>query len=67
NPPPLPAAAPAAAPAPAIDLLTPADAARLLGVTEADVLSSIEAGDLKAKKIGTAFRITRAALQEFLK
>jgi excisionase family DNA binding protein len=58
------AAAPAAAPAP--DLLTPADAAKALGVTEADVMASIEAGDLKAKKIGTAYRITRAAFNEFL-
>jgi len=49
------------------DLLTPADAANALGVTEADVMSSIESGDLKAKKIGSAYRITRAAFDEFLK
>src|SRR6266540_4476909 len=49
------------------DLLTPADAAKALGVTEADVMSSIESGDLKAKKIGSAYRITRAAFDEFLK
>lgn len=70
QPPPLPAVAgTAAAPsaAVALDLLSPADAARLLGVTEADVLSSITAGDLKAKKIGSAYRITRAAIEEFLK
>lgn len=70
QPPPLPAAT-GAAPAPsaglALDLLSPADAARLLGVTEADVLSSITAGDLKAKKIGSAYRITRSAIEEFLK
>ena len=48
------------------ELLTPADAAKALGVTEADVMASIEAGDLKAKKIGSAFRITRAALDQFL-
>src|SRR4051812_39329914 len=47
-------------------LLTPADAAKALGVTEADVMASIEAGDLKAKKIGSAFRITQAALDQFL-
>jgi excisionase family DNA binding protein len=58
-------AAPAASAIP--DLLTPADAAKALGVTEADVMSSIEAGDLKAKKIGSAYRITRAAFDEFLK
>jgi excisionase family DNA binding protein len=50
----------------AFDLLTPADAAKLLSVTEADVLASINAGDLKAKKIGSSYRISRAALQEFL-
>ena len=67
QPPPIPASSAAAAAAPALDLLSPADAARALGVSEADVLASITAGDLKAKKIGTAFRITRAALEEFLK
>ena len=49
------------------DLLTPADVARQLGVSEDDVMQSVTAGDLKAKKIGTAYRITRAALEEFLK
>ena len=58
--------APAAPPLPAFDLLSPADAAKLLGVTEADVLASIAAGDFKAKKIGSSYRITRAALAEFL-
>ena len=48
------------------ELLTPADAAKALGVTEADVIASIESGDLKGKKIGSACRITRAALDEFL-
>jgi len=64
---PAPAAAATPPPVPATaSLLTPADAARVLGVTEADVMASIEAGDLKAKKIGTAFRITQAALDSFL-
>lgn len=53
--------------APAFDLLGPADAAKLLGVSEADVVASIEAGDLKAKKIGTAYRISRRAIEDFLK
>ena len=70
TPPPLPGQAPAptAAPtaAPAVDVLTPAQVAQTLGVTEADVISSLEAGDLKGKKIGTQYRITRAALDEFL-
>jgi excisionase family DNA binding protein len=65
TPPPLPgAAAPAAAPS--VDILTPAQVAQTLGVTEADVLSSIEGGQIKAKKIGTQYRITKAALDEFL-
>jgi excisionase family DNA binding protein len=49
------------------DLLSPADAAKLLGVSEGDVLTSIASGDLKAKKIGSTYRINRAALEEFLK
>ena len=60
-----PAAAPAAPALP--EVLTPADAAAALGVTEADVVASLEAGDLKGKRIGTQWRVTRAALAEFLK
>ncbi len=48
------------------ELLSPADAAQILGVSEADVIASIDAGDLKGKKIGSAYRITRAALDAFL-
>jgi hypothetical protein len=36
-------------------------------VTEADVMASLADGSLKGKKIGTAWRITRGALEEFLK
>ncbi len=61
-----PMAAPAAGAVATPELLTPADVAQVLGVSEADVLATIEAGDLKAKKIGSAFRITRAALDAFL-
>ena len=49
------------------DGLTPADVARTLGVTEADVIATLEKGDLKGKKIGTAWRVTKGALDEFLK
>lgn len=63
TPPPLPGAA---AVAPAADILTPAQVAQTLGVTEGDVIASIEAGDLKGKKIGSQYRITKAALDEFL-
>jgi excisionase family DNA binding protein len=65
TPPPLPgAAAPGAAAMP--DLFSPEQAAQFLGVTEADVLASLEAGDLKGKKIGSAWRITKTALDAFL-
>jgi excisionase family DNA binding protein len=49
-------------PLPPLDVLTPAQVAQTLGVTEADVIASIETGDLKGKKIGTQYRITKAAL-----
>jgi excisionase family DNA binding protein len=72
-PPPLPGvavagavAATAAAPAVSVDVMTPAQVAQALGVTEADVIASIEAGDLKGKKIGAQYRVTKAALDEFL-
>jgi excisionase family DNA binding protein len=38
-----------------------------LGVSETDVLATLEAGDLKGKKIGSTWRVTRTALDEFLK
>jgi excisionase family DNA binding protein len=49
------------------ELLGPAEAARALGVTEADVVATLEKGELKGKKIGSQWRITRDALNEFLK
>lgn len=68
GPPPLPTQAPAAVAATGIpDLMSPADAAKVLGVSEADVLATLDAGDLKGKKIGSSWRITRTALDEFLK
>lgn len=48
-------------------LFSPAEVAQQLGVTEADVLASLESGDLKGKKIGTAWRIGQGALEEFLR
>ena len=60
-------AAPAAgAAAPAVDLLSPADVARRLNVAESDVMAIIETGELKAKKIGASYRITKAALDAYL-
>jgi len=49
------------------ELLSPAEAAKALGVSEADVLSALGEGSLKGKKIGTAWRITRGAIDDFLK
>jgi excisionase family DNA binding protein len=62
------ASAPTSTPsaAPALDLLSPAQAAQALGVSEADVLASLEKGDLKGKKIGASWRISRRALDDFL-
>jgi excisionase family DNA binding protein len=63
-----PAGAVAAAGVAAIpETIGPADAAKALGVSEADVIASLEAGDLKGKRIGTQWRITKSALADFLK
>jgi excisionase family DNA binding protein len=62
-----PAAAGAPAPAGAVpETLGPADAAKILGVSEADVIASLESGDLKGKKIGSQWRLTRAQIAQFL-
>ncbi|MGD0814002.1 MAG: SPFH and helix-turn-helix domain-containing protein [Verrucomicrobiota bacterium] len=49
------------------ELLAPADVAQRLGVSEADVLATLEKGDLKGKKIGSTWRVTKTALDEYLK
>ncbi|HVU99715.1 MAG TPA: SPFH and helix-turn-helix domain-containing protein [Verrucomicrobiae bacterium] len=64
NPAPTPLSTP---PPAALDLLSPGDAAKVLGVTEADVMAALGEGSLKGKKIGSAWRITRSAIDEFLK
>ena len=38
----------------------------MLGVDEADVIASLDSGDLKGKKIGTQWRVTRTAVDAFL-
>ncbi len=48
------------------DVMTPEQAAAILQVSQEDVLAAIEAGDLKARKIGNAYRISKANLEEFL-
>lgn len=63
------AAAPASAPSGGSgmpDVMTPAQAAEVVQVTEADIVAAIEAGDLKARKIGPAYRISKANLEAFL-
>jgi excisionase family DNA binding protein len=48
------------------ELMSPADAARTLGVPESDVMKIIESGELPSKKIGDSYRISRAALQQYI-
>jgi len=50
-----------------LDLMNPAQVAQMLGVAESDVLASLEAGDLKGKKIGTQWRVSRSAVEAFLR
>ncbi len=49
------------------DVMTPGEAASYLKVSEEDVVAAINAKQLKAKKIGNSFRISREALDEYLK
>ena len=56
-----------AAPAGMPDIMTPAEAAQFLKVAAEDVVAAIEAGDLKARKIGSAYRISKESLEDFLK
>jgi excisionase family DNA binding protein len=48
------------------ELLGVAEAAQALGVSEADVLAVLESGELKGKKIGSSWRIPRAALTSYM-
>jgi excisionase family DNA binding protein len=57
----------AAAGTPPADVLAPNEVAKLLNVAEADVVSSLESGDLKGKKIGTQWRVSRAAVDQFMR
>jgi excisionase family DNA binding protein len=61
TPPPLPAASGFP------QMLSPGDIANRLGVSEGDVLAALAEGTLKGKKIGSTWRISQAALEEFLK
>jgi len=48
------------------DVMTPQQAAEILQVSFEDVVAAIEAGDLKARKIGNAYRISKANMEAFL-
>ncbi|HKY21836.1 MAG TPA: SPFH and helix-turn-helix domain-containing protein [Vicinamibacterales bacterium] len=50
----------------AVDLVSPEEAAKRLGVPESDVLAIIESGELAAKKIGASYRIKRSVLEAYL-
>jgi excisionase family DNA binding protein len=49
------------------DVMTPSEAAAILKVSEEDVLAAINDKSLKAKKMGNAYRISKSALEDFLK
>jgi excisionase family DNA binding protein len=48
------------------EIMSPAEAAQFLKVSEEDVLAALKAGDLKGKKLGKAYRISRESLLAFL-
>ena len=48
------------------ELMSPAEAAQVLGVAESDVLASLETGDLKGKRIGTQWRVPKSAIDAFI-
>jgi excisionase family DNA binding protein len=60
-----PAQGGAAAAAPSI--MSPAEAANYLKVGEADIMQMITEGQIKAKKIGSQYRISKDVLDDFLK
>ncbi|MEA2007812.1 MAG: SPFH domain-containing protein [Chloroflexota bacterium] len=47
-------------------VMTPSEAAEVLRVSPEDVVAAIEAGDLKGRKLGSAYRISKEAIEEFL-
>jgi excisionase family DNA binding protein len=48
------------------DIMTLSEAAAYMRVGEEDVLEVIKSGELKAKKIGTSYRVSKQAIDEFL-
>jgi excisionase family DNA binding protein len=67
TPPPMPAVPPTLSSPPPPELLSPADAAKILNVSESDIIAALTDGSLKAKRIGSQWRITRIAIEDFLK
>jgi excisionase family DNA binding protein len=55
-----------AAPAAVPDVMTLSEAAAYMRVGEEDVLDVINSGELKARKIGSSYRISKQAIDEFL-
>jgi excisionase family DNA binding protein len=48
-------------------VMTPSEAAQALRVSEEDILAAIKDKSLKAKKIGDSYRISKEALEDYLK
>lgn len=48
------------------EVMSPSEAAQILKVSEEDVLAAINSGDLKGKKLGKAYRISKDSLMAFL-
>ena len=59
-------AAAAAGPAAAPDIMTLSEAAAYMRVGEEDVLAVVQSGELKAKKVGTSYRISKKAIDDYL-
>lgn len=60
------AAAGAAAASKIPDIMTPAEAAQVMKVAEEDIMAAIKDGSLKAKKVGSAYRISKDNLESFM-
>jgi len=51
---------------PTPEVMTPTEAASYLKISEADVMAMITGGQIKAKQMGTQYRISKKALDDFL-
>jgi len=49
------------------DVMTPSDIAKILQVSEEDIMAAINDKSMKAKKIRNAYRISKESLEEFLR